>query len=540
MKFSKTFCRPNASIEVVPVGLPLVLKYNQNGLLQSFTVGFSIDLDPDYSDLESDGNTNYNELFNRVRLMVPQSISITGGTTWVYGVLYTDNIPCSEGIVPQALYEAFIEDICKGGTYHFYAGYVHSLAATFQGLLVVRNFLSSNKFDLLPHVIVPLTMSDLTLQQIMNPGAYPFKYAFIAGFFIFEDLSCRYSASHLLQINVTNDTEPFVDADGYIKGEVMTDSGRTYIFNYSAILHHQVTKGCTLLVERESEGAALDILATRAGKNIEKVPDNIAQDIKCPVCGKIFRGGENDAPIQCDDPHCLSHGYPDALKMLSVLKLPSLSYNSYKALVDSKKIICLTDLLDLPICKEQEIKTTLAMAMYSVIPASVVPNFEILERFANKCNHKVETVVYYLENPGRIETDLDLVDPLVRKLVDWLEDPYNASTLTTVFTRVQIDEKLQKFDGAPIFRGVTLAITGKFKRGDYPEIESILRSYAATVVPEIAPGTKLPDAVIVGSLNDGISGQMIQKARLHNIPLQDEDDFFTKYEIDQDLAANLL
>ena len=99
---------------------------------------------------------------------------------------------------------------------------------------------------------------------------------------------------------------------------------------------------------------------------------------------------------------------------------------------------------------------------------------------------------------------------------------------------------MQKFDGDPIFRGNTFVITGKFKRGDYPEIQSILMSYAANVVPDIEPGQKLPDIVITGSLNDGISGKIIQKARLHNIPIVEEDVFFTQYEIDQDLANNLL
>lgn len=178
--------------------------------------------------------------------------------------------------------------------------------------------------------------------------------------------------------------------------------------------------------------------------------------------------------------------------------------------------------------------------MRAAVPVSIVPTFDILERFANKCNNKVESVVYYLNNPGRIEPDLDITDPIIRRFAKWLQDPYNVSTLTTIFSRVKIDNKLQKFDGAPIFRGVTLGITGKFKRGDYAEIESILRSYAADVVSSIEPGAKLPDAIIVGGLNDGISGQMIQKAKIHNIPLQEEDDFFTRYEIDQDMAQNLL
>lgn len=539
MKFAKTFCSPSSTVAVVPVGLPIKLQYNEHGMLQKFSVGFSLDLDPSYEDPDA-GEFNYNELFLKIKGFVPKTISLTGGTTWVYGVMYSDNIPCDEGIVPQSLYKSYIRDIIDGGKYTFYAGYVKSLAVTFQGPLVIRNFLSGSKFNLIPQIIVPLTMTDETLQMMMNPGTYPFRYAFIAGFFIFENLDCRYSASNLIQLNVTKNIKPFVDADGFVKGEIKTGSGRTYTFNYSAILHHGVTKDCTLLIQRDDESSALSILSTRIGNTAEKVLETSLHDIKCPVCGKVFKAGNNDAPIQCDDPHCLSHLYNDAVKMMSCLGLPSLSYKSYKALVDSKKIVCLTDLIELPPCQDVEIKTTLANAMYSVIPVSVIPSFDLIERFANKCNNSIETVMYYAQNPKRIRTDLDLIDPILVRFEKWLEDPYNVSTLSTIFARVKIDNKLQKFEGDPIFRGLKFAVTGRFKRGDYPEIESILRSYAAEVVPSIEKGTSLPDMILIGSLNDGISGEVIQKARIHNIPIQYEDDFFVKYEIDQDLARNLL
>ena len=99
---------------------------------------------------------------------------------------------------------------------------------------------------------------------------------------------------------------------------------------------------------------------------------------------------------------------------------------------------------------------------------------------------------------------------------------------------------MQKFDGAPIFRGNTIAVTGKFRRGDYSEIKSILSSYAANVVPSIEMGHKLPDVVLVGSLNEGISGEMMHKAKTHNIPIRYEDSFFAQFEIDKDLAEHSL
>lgn len=537
MRFSKTFCRPSSTVVVVPCGLPVKLQYNEYGLLQKLSIGFTLDLDPNYEELNPE-EYKYMELFSRVKKLVPQSIRTTGGTTWVYGVLYTDRIPTDEGLIPAALYESYIDDIIKGSSYTFYAGYVYSLAASFRGPLVIRNFLSSSKFDLLPQIVVPLTMSDDTLEMLTRPGSYPFRNSFIGGFFIFEDLNCRYSATNLLQLRVTNDIVLYVDADGYMKGDVKTESGRTYTFDYSAILRHDVTKNSAILVERD-EHQVMSILSTRIGPAIEKAIGG-AKEIKCPVCGKFMIAGHDDAPIQCDDPHCLSRNYANGQKLLETLRLPGMSYNSYKTLVDSKAIISISDLLDLPPCQNSEIKVSLAQAIYSIIPTEVVPDFGIIERFANKCNNQIETVNYYLENPLRIETDLDMTDPIVKRLVQWLQDPYNVSDLTSVLAHVTIDNKLQKFDGAPIFRGRKIAITGKFRRGDYPEIKSILTSYAAEVVPSIELHESLPDVVLIGSLNDGISGQMIQKARIHNIPIAYEDEFFVQYEIDQDLAQNLL
>lgn len=535
MKFVKTFCKPASTIEVIPAGLIIKLQYNQNGLLQKFDIEYGTN-GTDYSIDEA----TYRELFQKIKGFVPNSISVTGGTTWVTGVMYTESIPCDEGNIPVALCQSYIDGILDGGHYKFYGGFVESLAANFQGPLVMRNFLTSNKFNCLPQMIVPVQMTDESLQMMMSTNSFPFKYPFISGFFIFEDLNCRYASSNLFQINIMNDPEPFVDIDGYLKGEIVTKSGDTYTFNYSAIIHHGVARGTTLLVENDRDGTALNILSTRLGVNADKIPETISHDVKCPVCDKVYKVGSDDAPVQCDDPHCMSHEFYTAQKMLNNLKLPEITYDQYKELIYAKDITWITDILDTGVYKDMEIKTTLAEAMYSVIPTHVVPNLEIVERFANKCNHSIESVMYYLNNPLRIETDLDITDPIVRRFVNWLSDPYNVSIISSILSRVTIDAKMQKFDGAPIFRGNKIAVTGRFKRGDYAEIESILLSYAATVVPSIEICQDLPDILLIGSLNEGISGQMVQKARLHNIPIAYEDDFFTKYEIDQDMAANLL
>lgn len=537
MKFTKTFCRPSAVVSAVPAGLPIKLQYSEHGVLQTFRIGFVPNLDPMY---EEEGlKYNNKELFNKIKGFVPNSIATKGGTTWVFGILYSENVPTVEGDIPKGLYQSYIDDLMKGGQYHFYGAYAKSLALQLNGSLIIRNFLTAAKFDLLPQIIVPTSMKDDTLNMLMD-DSYPFNKPFVAGYIIYEDLNCRYVPDVLKQIKVTNEPKLTIGEDGFWKASVVSESGEEFIFNYSSILHNNIKKGSILLAERQDSNHALAIRATRMKSGAQLVPKSSPDAVKCPICGKVNALGTDNTPYQCNDPHCLSHQYSDVQKMLKVLGLEELSYESYSEGVKNKTITCLTDVLELPHYKEKDIIISLAQAINSVVPAVVVPNTDIFERFANKCNNEPETVCYYLDNPLRIETDLDITDPIIRRFVTWLEDPYNVSTVKTILDIVKVEARKKKFDGDPIFRGNSFIITGKFKRGDYQEIASILESYNAKVSPSFEPGEKLPNAIIQGSLNDGISGQIIQKARLHNIPIVDEDDFFTRYEIDEDMARNLL
>lgn len=538
MRFAKTFCKANAVISAVPAGLPVKLQYNEHGLLQTFRIGFTPNLDPMY---EQPGlKFDRDKLFSKIKGFVPNAISTKGGTTWVYGLLYSDNVPLDEGEMPKALFQSYIEDILKGGRYEFYAGYAKSLAVQFNGSLIIRNFLSGAKFNLLPQVVVPVVMKEETLNMLMDPASYPFNRNFVAGYFIYEGLNCRYAADTLIQIKVTNEPKLFIGSDGYWKATVVSEKKEAFTFNYSSILHNNIKKGTVLLAERDANSNVLTVITTRIKGGAQVVQNSSPISVKCPTCGKINMIGTSNAPTHCDDPHCMSHQFLNVVKMLKVFGLPEMSFEDYSEAVKSKEVMCLTDILALPQYNKIKIKSTLAKALYAITPSTEVPNSEIFERFANKCNNNAETVMYYVANPLHIETDLDIVDPVVNKFATWLQDPYNVTTIQTILDVVEIEARSKKFEGDPIFRGNSFILTGRFKRGDYYEIASILESYSAHVSPSFEQGEKLPSAVIQGSLNEGISGKVIQKARLHSIPIIDEDEFFTRYEIDADLEKNLL
>lgn len=534
MKFTETFCKPSSSVTIVPIGLPVVLQYNEYGLLQKVLVGYGDDLKR-ATEIYPIDEATYTKFFEGVKKLAPHSIPTKGGTTWVYAVMYSDRIPCNEGKIPESLFDSYIKDVANGGLYSLYAGHVFSLASSFRGSLIVRNFLASAKFELLPQVIVPMKMTDATIEAAMQSSGAHFHKDYIAGFFIFEQLDCRYYSNNLVQYTATNTPEVYVAKDGTWKGTVVTKKGLNLEYPYSLILHHQISKNSTIIVHSIDDGS-YEVISTRMNEDAELMP-SAGVEVKCPVCRKVCKLGLNDFEFKCDDPFCMSHQYLQADKMLTIFELPQLSYDDYKNAVKQGDIVCLVDILELPQYKDTKIETTLASAMFAV--TDDIP-YTLLERFANKCNNDVESIRYYLDNPSRIRIDLDITNPQIDKLVRWLESPYNVSTLSSLLELVDIEKSSKKFDGDPIFRGNTLAITGRFKRGQLPEIEAIFRSYAAEVVTSIERGDKLPDVVITGGTNESISGAMIQKAKIHNIPIIEEDEFFTQYEIDEDLQRNLL
>lgn len=535
MDFTKTFCKPGSCVTAVPAGLQLVLEYNEHGLFNKFYIGWNSDLKIS-SEKELDDQT-YADLFYKIKDFVPATISTKGGTTWIYGVLYSTVIPCDDGNIPNCLIDSYIKMILENGRFTFYGGYVTSLAVSFQGPLIIQNFLKVSKFNPMPQVIVPLNLTDDTIDAMTHYGKVSFDRDYIAGFFVFEELSCRYASMDLVQLTVAKEPTLWIDQAGFWKGTIESASGVQAGFNYSVILHYGIEKGTTVLLQNMDTDP--EVITTRMGSSARIIPLQANEDVKCPICKKICKLGAFENPFKCDDPHCMSHEYPAVRHMLNCFKMSEMSYyGQYKDLLDSKSLLCVTDVFTLPQYKDAEITTTLANLLYAMMGTQV--RYEVLERFANKCSNKVETLKYYLNNPLRIETDLDVVDNEVVKVVKWLEDPYNVTTITTMLDIVKVAESEKKFDGDPIFRGNRFVLTGLFKRGDIKEVESILRSYAAQVSTSIELGDQLPNAVIIGGMNEGISGQVIQKAKIHHIPVIDEDDFFERYQIDRDMRENLL
>lgn len=529
MIFAKTVCRkPGSYVSVVPVGLRISLQYNQDGLLQAAKV---VDVDEDLIN---------EELLNKMRKFVPQKIALTGGTTWVEGVFYFSDIPTDSGVVPECCYETYLarfnRDDCMCS---FYAGNITSLAAAFNGVVAIRNWLSVNQFKMLPGLVIPADFNESSLEMLMQTGAYSFKYPYIAGFYVYNLNSVDYVPTDLHQGNIKV-VENGLTPEGYVQStvsldEIEDDNIVKLVLNYSDVCTHSVQEGACILYYK---GERISILATRSSSNKPlQVVDN---KVTCPVCHKVYYAPAH-GPVQCDDPHCLSTAYPDVCRMLRALELPELNIDDFSKLITSKKIVTFTDVLDVKPYKDTKVKADLVTILKAGVPVSVGYDDNFLEALVRYCQNNKDSLLYYVNNPNRIYTELDIADTYAvatKRFVEWCSDSYNVLTITSLISAVDLVASSYKFEGAPIFRGNTIALTGKFRRGEIEKIKTILEGYAAKVVMDF--DKEAPTLLVTGGTNENIEGRLVQAARKLNVPVVDEDEFFDKYEIIADMMTTHL
>lgn len=530
MIYAKTVCKkPGSYVEIVPVGLRVSLQYNQNGLIQSAKM--LIDDGDDTVEIDR-------EHYTAMLKFVPNKIMLTGGTTWVDGVFYFADIPVDAGVLPDCCYQTYLARLLKDDCMcEFYAATVTSYAASFVGAQTIRNWLSANQFKILPGAVVPLEMTEDTIKLMLQTGAYSFKYPYISGFYVFTNAETGYVPADLRQGTV-EDIATGLDEAGYVKSAVQLDesfNGENVILNlnYSDICSHSIQTKASLLY---CVGDYVEILATRSSDPAVrlKVVDN---HITCPVCGKIYVA-PNHGPVQCDDIHCLSLAYPDVCRILQEFELPLISIDDFRQLIVDKKIITATDILCVEPYSEMTIKGDLLKVLMAAAPAVLSNDEAFFTKLLHECNYSVDTLMYYLNNPMKMVTELDLVTVSAKRFVEWCKDEYNVLTVKTLLSAVHIEDTSLHFEGAPIFRGNKFVLTGKFKRGDLSKVTQILEGYAATILPDF--DKEVPTMLITGGTDEGIEGRLVQAARKFNVPVVDEDSFFTHFEIDADLQASHL
>ena len=526
MLITKTFCRPGSLIYIVPTGLLVTLRYDAHGQLNGVFKGYHLH--------NEDLGEEISEDFRKSILkngLVPGSIKITGTSTVVWGVFYSDLFKSETGNVPTCEYDRIIADITSGNIkYKFYIGNVDSGAAAISNPTSLNTWGKMAGFDILPSWLIPSDATDKTLKDFITSNIhYPFKYPLISGYIVYEGAASPYFYPLDLHTIAVTGTTKYANHSGYIKYKVQYTGG-DLVMNYPDAAFFNVQKGSQLILD----GDTVIWSNTKSANH----SDRLSKRIVCKSCGKILEVPDTGY-MTCSDPYCTSLLYPRIDRFCKVLGLEVLSKEKFDKYVANSDLQILPDVLLLSEYKDVKLAKSLWEVIFACIPMDVGIDKQWLIKFCNRCNNNYQTVKYYLEGPVRIYTELDM--NVSRRFANWLMIPRNVLELDTIINSSQIElttsEKVMAFDGAPIFRNKTIYITGVFRHGSTADIKAILESYSATVVTDF---DEYIQCVLVGDIKDGIDGQAILAARDLKLPIFNESEFFAKYEIDEDLEKFLL
>lgn len=530
MLVTKTVCKPGSLMYIVPTGLLVTLRYDAHGGLNGIFEGFA----PDRSNLSDELPGEFKKAVLSAGL-VPGTIKITGATTIIWGVFYSDEFKSSYGEVPQCEYHRIVDNIISGNIkYKFYIGMVDSGAESISNPMKMNTWARMSGYDLLPTWLIPADANDKTLETYVHSNInYPFKFPLISGYIVYEGTRKPYFYQLPRKTFTVRDATKYVNHSGYIKYKVHYNDGttdNTLIMNYPDAAYFNVQKGTQLILDGET--------VIWSDTKTSNHSDRLSKRIVCKSCGKILEVPDFGL-MTCDDPHCTSLLYPRIDKFCKVLGLDVLSKDQFDKYVNDSDLQIFPDLLLLPEYKDLKIKKALWEVIFACLPIDVGVDKQWLIKFCNRCNNNYQTVKYYLDGPVRIYTELDM--NVSRRFADWLMIPRNILELNTIINSEQIEliakDKIMTFDGAPILRNRTIFITGTFKHGSAEDIKAILESYSATVVTDF---DEYIQCVLIGDIKDGIDGAAIHAARDLKLPMFNESEFFARYSIDEDLEKFLL
>ena len=256
----------------------------------------------------------------------------------------------------------------------------------------------------------------------------------------------------------------------------------------------------------------------------------------CSFCGKVLEAPKTNIRFTCTDLHCASVMFTRVNTFLSKLGYKTLDLDRFRQFAaETHNSVALPDILDMKEYKDIKITIDAPNLLSGIVPSTIVTRFSDWTVFCNKCNNSVESILYYIQNPDKMLFDLSLNGAVYRKLQNWLSSPENQLDVVGVFTHpnITVISTGKRFEGAPIFRGKSIYVTGKCSHGGFSDVQAILSSYSASVYDRFNTAV---DCVIIGDLHEGVSGKDVQRAKQMGIPIFEEKDFFEKYDIDNDIA----
>lgn len=519
--FVRNFLTAGDFVTLLPFGLLATIQYSDKGKIEKVFIG------ADHS-----GQEVTKELLSTILKsnLVPRSIMIQGGTSFVTGVFQIQDFTLVSGNIPDCVNSNLVSAIAASPeNVKFYAGSVSSLAAIYRGAVNVRRWLTGNKFELLPGYPVPANLTEDMFLNMVGQSKLTFSLPEVFGYLVFHQGTAQYHSLGFKFVQVIEEPTRVTNGLGQIWCDIAVD-GLTQpklTVPFGVCAKFNIHAQDFLLLNETGE-----ILK---GYSMNKNASSYPTTLVCEVCGKVIPVNMNGVTM-CTNTHCGSRLYTSTNRFLERLGVPeSISYEKYKALVKKVgKLYTVLDVLDEPEYKDRTFDVTLNNLLIGVLPYTVP--ITLINKFCEFCSNSPSSVEYYLSYPDVLTREFSGYGKITQ-LTDWAADPENLSFLHHVLlhTRIHIIASTKKFEGAPTLRNWRILLTGEFSHGPQQEIQRILRSYSAEIVykPEDA------NCLIIGDIGENLNGSFIHKMQSSNKKVFKEFDFFRLYEIDDDLRANL-
>ena len=507
---SRNRLRTGEFVALVPYGIPATIQYDDRGVFEKVFIG--------YGDNRSDRTKDIKSI---VSDMVPNKISLKGGTSWVQGVFQTDIDIKKDGsvlsIVTSSLVDEFIKDKSR---FQFMSFNVISNTGKFYGAGPTRQWLQMSGFSLLNGCLVPASNRDKTINEFFTKHNTKPVPIFSVSFNNTEVLITPLAINQFVCKKVSQR----LDSEGYLHAIIKSDSGETHSVYFNEVVDHNVSTGSVVYMSGQSI-----IYASNSSKQ------TVSRIITCPACGRSYRITSESC---CDDLHCISKRYNQFKKLTRLFNIPDISYPYYISLMKSYRFTSISDILVIDEFKDFKASCTIFDLLRVYLSCAEVDDVT-LSKFSAGCNNSKSRLEYYIHSPDSLVDDMNLDSRYGSNLVKFFKDTVYSSEILDILylNNFSLSVENKMFDGAPIFRGKRLFVTGSFKHGSLEEISSILSSYSAQITFEYEGKI---DLVLVGDISEGVNGVAVKNAMSSNIPVMHESEFFKRYEIDDDIQQNLV
>lgn len=505
----------------IPVGMQVNLFYSSKGILTKVCLA-------DATEKEIQFNTVIKLMDSGVFI---QRLPMYKAECQVFGVLVAPpsmyKFTKCNGEVPQCFYDNIIQLANKKPeVFKFYAFDLKSIGSQYLATSAAYNRLAMMKFNVVPGVALSRSMNVAVIESQFKKtvNAILDELPLVAGIYVHGNSSKILSSN--LYCSVVNKFEDSLDINGYIHARLECEGPFPVLYApYNQIVQHMLSNGSFIIFD-----VTHNIYYASPPKMFAKVA---SPSLTCKACGKKYNVQINSKTVTCADPHCASKLYPQICRLSYKLGLPSISNEDIQKYILSGKIKTLIDLFDLDELKDVDVETTLANLIEAITPVDLLSgDLDSISKFVHKAG-SATAVSYYIHNPDKIDSDLNVSKAFSAAFKAYWSDMYNVDIYDSFLDldNINIITVQKKFEGDMIFRNNTICLTGEFKHGSYDEIMSILTSYGGSPVVEFSPKVNF---VLVGHFGRP-DPYIIECAQSYNIPVYAEIDFFNAYQIDQDL-----